>query len=546
MIWPRSRVTVCFRHDKSVGDFMLSPPLFVSNYLRYSFMSTVFNKVSLRASHRATESVVATRWSSHRDEDSFVVMNPATAQAIATVHGSGRAEVVAAVKASSAAFEKNWHGRAFAERSQMLLAAAKTIREHADELAHLETSENGKVYTLARHVDLEGCISTFEFFGSISANSVPNSFVDGAHYYDQLLAEPYGVIAAIIPSNWPAQHLAAKLAPALLAGNTVVLKPCSAAPLTALRIIDLIAPIFPNGVVQIVLGEGGNVGQALVSHPEVRKITFTGSTPTGIAVLKSAAEHVTPTISMLSGKNAAIVFDDADENAAVRALLEGAFLNQGEARSATSLILVQRRVHDRVVAQLAKAIARLRVGNGFDPHTHIGPVISRARQQHILKCIDSAVAQGARIAAQARVPTSKPFSEGYFVPPTLLTNVTADMAVAREEIMGPVAAVMSFSTVEEAVAIVNSSEFGMLAVVFTQNHNLATRLSRRLDVGTVYLNNFQRLGLGMSFNGIKATGYGREERTLEVLREYTTRRLVRTATGTGNLSYWPVIDEILG
>lgn len=512
-------------------------------------MSTVFNRSHLQQPARLvamTESLIATRWSSKREEDAFVVMNPAIDQVIATVYASGNIEVDAAVKASRAAFEKSWRGRPFNERSQMLLAAAKVLREHADALAQLETRENGKVHALARCGDIEECINTFEFFGGISADSVPNSFVDGGHYYDQIVAEPYGVVAAIIPSNWPALHLASKLAPALLAGNTVVLKPSTTAPLTALRIIDLIAPIFPSGVVQVVLGSGQSVGHQLVTHPLVRKITFTGSTPAGIEVLKHAAKNVTPAIAVLSGKNAAIVFDDADENAAVRAVLEGAFLNQGETRSATSLILLQRRIHERVLPQLIKATLRLRVGDGFDPCTHLGPVVSRQRQQQVLRYIDDAIAQGARLVAQAQPPMVEPLSNGYFVPPTLLSDVTREMAVVRNEIMGPVAAVMSFNTVEDAVSIVNESEFGMLAVVFTQNHALATQLSRRLEVGTVYLNNFQRLGLSMPFKGIKATGYGREERTVQSLREYTSQRLVRTATGTGQPRYWPVIDELLG
>ena len=475
-------------------------------------------------------------------------MNPAIDQTVAMVQGSSPIEVNAAVNAAHAAYEKDWRWRPFMERAQMLLSAAKVIREHAEELARLETSENGKVYSFARHTDIEQCISSFEFFGGIPATSIANSFIDGGSYYDQRVAEPYGVVAAIIQANWPAINLASKLAPALVMGNTVVLKPSSAAPLTALRIIELIAPIFPSDVLQVVLGAGAVVGKALVAHPQVRKVAITGSTPAGIEVMKTAANRLTPTSTTLSGKNAAIIFDDADETAAVRTLLEGAFANQGESRTALSLFLLQRRIHDRILPQLANATLRLRVGDGMEPQTHIGPVGSRHRQQHALAAIESAMNAGARLVAQARVPTSKPLCDGYFVPPTLLSDVTLDMAVTRDQLLAPIAAVMSFRTAEDAVAIVNDSDFGMLSVVFTQNHNLATRLSRRLDVGTVFLNNYERSGNGVLFNGggaIKASGTGGEGRSLESLREFSRQRLVRTATGAGELQSWSAINDIL-
>jgi acyl-CoA reductase-like NAD-dependent aldehyde dehydrogenase len=259
-----------------------------------------------------------------------------------------------------------------------------------------------------------------------------------------------------------------------------------------------------------------------------------------------AADKVMPAIVQLSSRNAAIVFDDADLNLALRATLEGAFANHGETRTAIPRILVQRRIHDRFLQQLARAVPRLKVGDGADPATHIGPMSSRERQQLVLHHIEAACAQGARVVAKAAVPTTPPLCNGYFVPPTLLANVRPQMTIARDAIGGPVACVMSFDTMEEAIAMANDSQYGLLAAVFTENAVTAREVSRRLDVGAVYVNNFQRIGCNaMPFTGIKATGFGREERSLATLGEFTRQRVVRVITQPGS-HYWAAVDVLLG
>lgn len=494
---------------------------------------------------RREELVRASRWSSDREQDQFPVFDPATDRTIALVQGSGEAEVDAAVSAAKTAFERDWRWRTVSERSHLIHEAARVIREHTDELAQLTAAQTGMLLSDARNVDVDLCASAFRYFGSASV-AMPNGFTDGGSYHDHILAEPFGVVGVLTPTTWPLMYIGAKLAPALVAGNTVVLKPSCGGALAAARLIELIAPIFPSGVVQLLLGEGETVGRALVEHPLISKVSFTGDTAVGRTILHRAADKVMPAVMQLGSRNAIVVFDDADLVQALRAVLEGAFLNHGEARTALPRVLLQRNIHDRIVTQLVRAVARLKVGDGMLAGTHIGPMSSRARQQLAMQHIAAACAAGARIAVQAPVPKHSPLCDGYFVPPTVLVDVRPDMSIVREPIYGPLACITAFNSADDAIAITNDSDYGMLAVAYTQNNAVAAQLSQRLEVGAVYLNNFQRIGgTGLAFNGTKATGFGREERNLETLREYTRQRVVRVPTQIPSTHYWSVVDEIL-
>ncbi len=487
----------------------------------------------------------ASRWSSDREQDQFPIFDPATDRRIAVVQGSGAVEVDAAVSAAKTAFERDWRWRTLAERSHLIHEAARVIREHADELAQLAAAQTGMLLSDARNFDVDQCASAFRYFGSASV-SMPNSFVDGGSYHDHILAEPYGVVGVLTPTAWPLLYIGAKLAPALVAGNTVVLKPSCGSTLVVARLVELIAPIFPAGVLQLLLGKGETVGRLVVEHPLVSKISFTGDTAVGQAILHMAADKVMPTVMQLGSRNAIIVFDDADLTQALRAILEGAFWNHGEARTTLPRVLLQRHVHARIVTQLVRAVARLKVGDGLLAGTHIGPMSSRERQQLAMRQIAAACAAGARVAVQAPVPKSSPLCDGYFVPPTVLVDVRPDMAIVREPIFGPLACVMPFNSVDDAIAITNDSPFGMLAAAYTQSNNVSSQLSQRLEVGAVYLNNLQRISAtSLGLNGIKATGFGREERSLETLREYTRQRVVRVPTQVPCTRYWSVVDEIL-
>jgi acyl-CoA reductase-like NAD-dependent aldehyde dehydrogenase len=482
-------------------------------------------------------------WSSGRAEDCFDVTNPATGDVIATVEGGGEAEVDAAVRRACRAYEDVWRHVSARERGKLLFACARAVREHADELAALETLEMGKPYSQARPFDVEFCISSFEFYGGL-ADKVPGHAFDLGPIAGHTVHEPYGVVGGIIPFNWPPIHTAAKSAPALAAGNAVVLKPPEQDPLTIMRIVELLEDVLPADVLQVVPGRGPAAGQALAAHPLVERLSFTGSTATGRAVLKLAADALTPATLELGGKNPMVVFADADLDAAVRGAVEGAFFNQGEACTAASRLIVENAVHDEFVARLAPAVARLRVGEGSDPGTHVGPLITAAQQRSVQAHIDRAIADGATVAAAAPIPTDPRLANGYWVAPTLFTDVRADMAIAREEVFGPVTAVLRFSGEAEALALANDSPYGLVAAIYTADHVRARRLARGISAGVVMINNYNRAFLGSPFGGFGDSGYGREH-AIDSILEFTRTKSIREPSGLAPIPEWPALAEII-
>jgi len=480
-------------------------------------------------------------WSSGHDEDRFAIEEPATGRELAVVAGGGAAEVEAAVARAHAAFQQ-WRAIGARERGRLLLRCGELIRAHADELAALETQEMGKPFHQSRKFDLEVCAGSFEFFGGL-ADKVPGDFFDLGPVAAHTIHEPYGVVGGIIPFNWPPIHTAAKSAPALAAGNTIVIKPPEQGPLTIMRIVELLQQVLPPGVVEIVPGLGPSAGVALASHPLVRKLSFTGATHTGQAVLKLAADNLTSAVLELGGKNAFIVFADCDLDAAVRGALEGGWFNQGEACTAASRLLVEESIHDEFVARLAPAVAALRVGDGLDPSTHVGPLVTRAHQQRVQALIEQGLAEGGEVVAQAQLPDDPRLADGFYVAPLLVDGVTPEMTLAREEVFGPVSAVMTFNGEAEALAIANDTEYGLVAGVYTRDAERAERVARGLEVGLVMVNNYNRAFLGSPFGGTKASGYGREH-AIDTLREFVQVKNIRRPSGQGEIPSWHVVDEV--
>jgi acyl-CoA reductase-like NAD-dependent aldehyde dehydrogenase len=481
-------------------------------------------------------------WSSGRAEDAFDVHDPATGEVVATVEGGGEAEVDAAVRRARRAYDEVWRHLTARERGKLLFACARVVREHADELAALETLEMGKPYSQARPFDVEFCISSFEFYGGL-ADKVPGHAFDLGPIAAHTVHEPYGVVGGIIPFNWPPIHTAAKTAPALAAGNTVVLKPPEQDPLTIMRIVELLEGVLPADVVQLVPGRGAAAGTALAAHPLVERLSFTGSTATGRAVLKLAADGLTPVTVELGGKNPLVVFADADLDAAVRGAVEGAFFNQGEACTAASRLLVEEPVHDEFVSRMAAAVARLRVGDGRDPATHVGPLITAAQQRSVQVHIDRAIADGATVAATAPIPSDARLAGGYWVAPTLFSDVTPSMAIVREEVFGPVTAVLRFSGEAEALALANDTPYGLVAAVYTADGARARRLARGINAGVVMINNYNRAFLGTPFGGFGDSGYGREH-AIESLLEFTRAKSIREPSGLSPVPEWPALDDL--
>jgi acyl-CoA reductase-like NAD-dependent aldehyde dehydrogenase len=485
-----------------------------------------------------------TRWSSNRAEDQFSVENPATGERIALVQGAGPLEVGAAVTAAHRAYNEHWRWVSPRDRGKILLECAALLRRHADELAELETMENGKPLTQSRPYDIELLIGSFEFFGSAIDKS-PGQIYDGGVVQNMIVSEPYGVVAGIIPFNWPPIHTGAKAAPALAMGNTIVLKPAEQAPLTVMRIGELLQRILPEDVLHVVPGCGPVAGRALVTHPLIRKISFTGSTSTGKEILRLAADRVTPALTELGGKNAFMVFPDADLDDAVAGAIDAAFFNQGEACTAGSRLLIHESIHDEFAARLASAIKRLKVGDGMNARTHVGPLVTQAHQQKVLSYIDVALQEGAILATQAALPSEPGLARGFFVAPTLFTHVTPAMRVAHEEVFGPVTFLMRFRTFEEAIEIANDTEFGLVAGVYSKDWQLIMRAARRLDVGVVFANNYYRAILGTPFGGAKSSGYGREH-AIQTLMEYGRTKAIRLPSGEGRIPRWLGVEDVLG
>jgi betaine-aldehyde dehydrogenase len=490
----------------------------------------------------ATMPLRRSRWSSESEQDRFVVDDPATGAPVANIQGSGSEQVDHAVRAAHAAFAR-WRQRPARERGQYLRRIADVIGAHADELAALETLEMGKPLAQSRNFDVEAAITIFDYFGSL-VEAMPSQARDYGPVLDVTTLEPYGVIAGIVPFNWPPIHTAGKLAPALAVGNAVVLKPPEQTPSVVLRMVELIQSVLPDDVVHVVAG-GGAVGAALAAHPLVGKVSFTGSPGTGSAVLRLAADNLTPALMELGGKNPLLVFDDANLDDALLAAVDGGFFNQGEACTAASRVLVQDTIYAGFADRLSAAVRRLRVGAGSDPTTEVGPLVTRAQQERVLDYLDIGLAEGAHLAAQASLPQDPTLEDGFFVPPTVLTDVTPEMRVATEEIFGPVITVIPFRDEDDAVRIANGTPFGLVGAVFTQDADRSLRVSRQVRAGVVFVNNYLRVAVGTGFGGVGHSGFGREHAP-ETLAEYGYSKTIRLATKRGELPYWSAATRVLG
>jgi acyl-CoA reductase-like NAD-dependent aldehyde dehydrogenase len=498
--------------------------------------------VTLQAGTRTVQELRGP-WSSGDDADAFDVDEPATGELLARVHGGGAAEVDAAVRAARRAFDEDWRHRTARERGRILLRAAAHLREHVDELAELESRDVGKPIGISRNYDLQVCCDSFEFFGGLADKSLGQT-VELGPVDARLIQEPYGVVGGIIPFNWPPIHTAAKTAPALAAGNTVVLKPPEQAPLTILRIVELLQEVLPPDVLHVVPGYGPTAGTALAGHPLVGKLSFTGSPFTAQSVLKVAADQLTPSVLELGGKCPIVVFGDADLGLALRGIVEGAFFNQGEACTAASRLLVHSSRYDELLERLCAAVPRLRLGEGIDPATHLGPMVTRTHRDRVLDYISIGLEEGATIAARGLLPTDERLAGGHFVAPVVFTDVRQDMRIVQEEIFGPVVTVQRFETYDEAIGMANGTRFGLVSAVYTADAALAARASRDIESGVVMVNNYSRAFLGSPFGGVRFSGQGREH-AVETLGEFTWTKSIRTPSGLGEIPTWPALRDVL-
>jgi len=478
-------------------------------------------------------------WRDAPGNDSFAVTEPATAAELARIQASGTDEVEAAVAGAKQRFAEDWRWRSPRERGTLMRQVAAHIRAHADELAELEAREVGKPRRDAARFDISYTHAAWDYFGGL-ADTLHGELLDQGPIEARIVLEPYGVVAAILPFNWPPIHFSKKCAPAVAAGNTVVIKPGEQAPLTVLRLVELVNEVLPPGVINAV--SGVEAGAALAGHRDVTRITFTGATATGRKVLQTAAENLTFATMELGGKNALLVLEDADLDNAIDVALEGMYYNQGEACTSTARILVHDSIHDEFLERFARATGDLVVGDPLDAATDIGPMVDKRQQERVLEYLEIGRSEGARLVTQGELPGDVRLRDGYWVAPTVFAGVTPQMRVAQEEMFGPIACVMRFADEADAVRIANDTDYGLTAAICTRDEARAWKLAQQLEAGMIFVNNYMRRAfLGSPFGGVKGSGYGREN-AIETLREFVRSKNVRFPSGRGEIPTWPPRD----
>ena len=461
-------------------------------------------------------------WVPAENGKEFETKNPATGEHLAFCADASAADVDRAVKAAQAAFPA-WARKSPAERAALLLKIADRIDEAAKTLAEVETKDNGKPIRETTLVDVPLSSDHFRYFaGALRADEGEAVMID-ENTLSIILREPIGVVGQISPWNFPLLMGAWKLAPALAAGNTVVIKSSSTTPLSLLVLGEILTDILPPGVVNIITGRGAVTGQAMLDHPGFAKLAFTGSTEVGYDVARAAANRLIPATLELGGKSANIYFADCDMERAIEGAQIGILFNQGQVCCAGSRIFVQDAIYDEFVGKLVEAFRAVKVGDPMDMSTQMGSQINQRQLEKILGWVEEAKKEGARVAVGGEAAKIPGFEQGAFMQPTLLVDVTNDMKVAQNEIFGPVACVIRFSTEEEVLAMANDSEYGLGGAVWTRDINRALRVARGVHTGRMWVNTYNELPAHTPFGGYKKSGIGRETHKM-MLEHYSQHK----------------------
>ncbi|QBP90529.1 aldehyde dehydrogenase DhaS [Bacillus mycoides] len=438
----------------------------------------------------------------------FKTPNPATGETLAIVAEAGREDIHKAVVAARMAFDEGpWSRMSTAERSRLMYKLADLMEEHKEELAQLETLDNGKPIRETMAADIPLAIEHMRYYAGWATKIVGQTIPVSGDYFNYTRHEAVGVVGQIIPWNFPLLMAMWKMGAALATGCTIVLKPAEQTPLSALYLAELIEEAgFPKGVINIVPGFGESAGQALVNHPLVDKIAFTGSTPVGKQIMRQASESLKRVTLELGGKSPNIILPDANLSRAIPGALSGVMFNQGQVCSAGSRLFIPKKMYDNVMADLVLYSKKLNQGAGLNPETTIGPLVSEEQQKRVMSYIEKGIEEGAEVLCGG----SNPFDQGYFVSPTVFADVNDEMTIAKEEIFGPVISAIPFNDIDEVIERANKSQFGLAAGVWTENVKTAHYVASKVRAGTVWVNCYNVFDAASPFGGFKQSGLGRE------------------------------------
>lgn len=447
------------------------------------------------------------RWRESSSGERFPTIDPATEDVITTVPRGNSVDIDDAVQAARAAFENSWGEFSPSERGRILSQLALGIKAHREELARIETLDVGKPLRESLG-DIDGGVQALEYNAGLADKLQGDTIPLGNEYVDFTLLEPLGVTAHIVPWNFPFALAMRSIAPALAAGCTVVLKPAEETPLSSLLFASIVQEVnLPKGVVNVITGFGDEAGSALVKHPDVRGVTFTGSVSTGRLILEGISANIKPVVLELGGKNAMIVFADANLDRAVEDALEGAFGNSGQVCSAVSRILLEQSIRERFIDQFKSRAAHLTIGPGME-NPDMGPLVSREQFERVSDYVNGGIKSGALLTLGGKKPSNR--QKGYFFEPTIFEHVKPDMKIAQEEIFGPVVVFMEFEGEKDAIQITNDVSYGLVAGIYTQDISRALRVARRLETGSVWINGWYLGGVAAPTGGVKSSGIGRE------------------------------------
>ncbi|MEX2622151.1 MAG: betaine-aldehyde dehydrogenase [Acidimicrobiia bacterium] len=466
--------------------------------------------------------------------ETFETINPATGEVICAVQHAGSDDVDRAVKSARTGFE-TWRSLSGAERGRILNNAVALLRSRNEELARIEVLDTGKPFQEAIAVDVLSGADAIEYYAGLAA-SIHGETFQLANSWIYTRREPLGVCVGIGAWNYPIQIACWKSAPALACGNSMVFKPAELTPLTALKLAEIYSEAgLPDGVFNVVQGDY-RTGEALVAHPGVAKVSLTGEVGTGKIVMANAAATLKNVTLELGGKSPLIIFDDADLDNAISAALMANFYTQGEVCSNGTRVYVHEEIHDEFIDRLVTRTSKMKLGDPMDPETHVGALISQEHLDKVLSYIEAGKTSGAKLVIGGNRPTDPALAGGYFVEPTVFDACTDDMKIVREEIFGPVMAVLTFRDEDDVITRANDTEYGLAAGVFTRDIQRAHRVVARLEAGTTWINNYNVTPIEMPFGGYKQSGIGREN-SLTTINHYTQVKSVYVEMGDVEAPY---------